>query len=90
MVAKIIRITDDLGARGTTYAKSLGISFNALAILAISEYLESRMEQKPALPEEFRLEPSPVGEIGGGKPDFVGYGRKERREMERLAKKRGV
>ena len=81
MATKIIRITDDLDSRGKAYAKALGISFNALAVLALSEYLES----KTLLSEDFKLEPPPLTVMHGGKDE--GESLQARRAAERMAKK---
>lgn len=97
MVAKLIRITDDLEARGKSYAAGLGISFNALAVLALSEYLDGKksfitpgnpeIQQKTAvsqavpLPAEFALEPSPPADVEPVKS------RQQRRGEDRSVKK---
>ena len=68
MIAKQMRFSDELDAKAKRYAESLGLSFNALVVVALAEYLEARnsaqvramekpveprqVEEPPAIPAE--------------------------------------
>lgn len=89
MVAKNIRFNDDLDAKGKAYAVGVGISFNALVVIALTEYLKAN--QVVSVPQVATLTEFEAFQLTPPPPDLMptngNQGRQERREEQRLAKK---
>ncbi len=63
MTARSLRLPDALAAEADAFAASLGISFNALATVALYDYLNARSVPKPpkapATPSQAAKSPTP-------------------------------
>ena len=47
MISSTVRMSDDLKARAEAFARELGISLNALLVIALNDYLSLRSAPSP-------------------------------------------
>ena len=70
MISSTVRMSDDLKARAEAFARELGISFNALMVIALNDYLSLRSTPSPKT--------DPTG--GGGKTSPVSNPKRKKRK----------
>ena len=104
MAARLIRIKDDLDERAKAYAEGLGVSVNALFVIALSEYLEAKtafqgrvmekpgtrrpIEQPGAIPAQ-EFRLTPSPPARTAEGTPIVLSREQRRRLDRMAKKPG-
>ena len=70
MISSTVRMSDDLKARAEAFARELGISFNALMVIALNDYLSLRSAPSPKT--------DPTG--GGGKTSSASNPKRKKRK----------
>ena len=70
MISSTVRMSDDLKARAEAFARELGISLNALLVIALNDYLSLRSAPIPKT--------DPKG--GGGKTSPVSNPKRKKRK----------